>query len=200
MVALIVIELHKRSLSQISLSQSQLSIWAALAAALFILYPFHSEAVNVITCRMDPLVTLFSLFSLWCYIRWRNKSNLGFFILSIISAILAFLTKEMAVALPLTIFIYEVLFKSDLSDEAKATGAKSGRIKALYLAFKHTLPYWLILALYFVLRKFVLGDFIAGYPDSTESTSLIVQGWLRGLSNIFIPIDTSSIGTHSNIF
>jgi hypothetical protein len=197
-LALVVVALNKRAINQIGPTNHQLLAWAICSAVLFIFYPLHSEPVNYISAGMDPLVTLFSLLSLWCYIQWRTKSNLKLFILSIISTVFAFLTKEMAVTVPPIIFIYELLFQRNTTADKHTTELSLRYLKAIYMAFFATLPYWLILVLYFCLRKLVLGDFIAGYPDNVCYPT--IEGWLRGLRDIFIPINTLIIGTHSNIF
>ncbi len=196
MLSLVVIALKKMPTERSSLVDRQFLMWGLFSGALFVLFPLHSGVVNWIAVGTDPIVTLFSLLSIWCYIQWRNKSRLWFFILSISSAILVFLTKEMAAALPPIIFLYELLC---VQGTKKNVGKLNGSmVKALHAAFVSTLPYWLILATYLCFRKAFLGDFIAGYPDGMYSIS--ISGWLNGLRDIFVPINTLVVSTHSYIF
>jgi len=197
-VGLIVISLNESLPNSKRLSNIQIKIWALLSSAFFVLYPLHSEIVNWITSIVDLLVVFFILLSFWCYTQWRIKSNRAYFIVSIMSSVLAFLTKETSVALPLTIFAYELFFCDDISNDAQISTTKINWLKRVKKSLITTLPYWLILSLYFCLRTIVLGDLIAGYPDSVCYPTL--AGWLKGLTIIFIPINTLTIGTHSYIF
>jgi hypothetical protein len=197
MVSLVIALLAKTINGKVSLSEQQILLWSYCSGFLFIIYPLHSEPVNWLSARMDLLVTLFTLLSLWLYIKWRNTAVFHFYALSLISTVLAFLTKEMAVALPLTIFTYELFFHS--TDEKNGCSKINYLIKKFRLAIIKTRSYWVILVLYFCLRKIVLGDFVAGYPGSID-TMFNINGWLKGFRDIFIPLNSFLIGTHSFIF
>jgi len=60
-----------------------------------------------------------------------------------------------------------------------------------------TFPYWLILVLYFCLRKIILDDFIGGYPDNLCHQS--IGGWYHGIVNIFVPINSAVFDNHGLI-
>ena len=99
---------------------------------LFISHPIQTEAVTYIWQRVASLATLFYLFSLIMYIRFRlwmainrsaaadqeNKSKaaphyvtpIAFYLCSMLSAVLAMKTKEIALTLPVVITLYEFLF------------------------------------------------------------------------------------------
>jgi len=198
MLGLVTVALNQESLKQRSSAQLQFSVWALFSAVLFVFYPLHSESVNWITVITNPLIALFSFFSLWSYIKWRNESKQQFLILSILSAIFAFLTKESAATLPATILIYELMFLKGSTKKSGATTSNRTPLQILYGCIIKTFPYWLILGFYFCLRKVVLGEFIAGYPDYMCPQS--VMGWLHGLRDIFVPTNFMLISTHSFIF
>ncbi|MEA1927200.1 MAG: tetratricopeptide repeat protein, partial [Candidatus Auribacterota bacterium] len=100
-----------------------------LAALIFIIHPVQTEAVNGISFREDLLCCLFFIFSLLIYIRSekikkrvlnndqytpvRSKPEIKplWFALSILFFLLALLSKEMAVTLPLVIIAYEVIIR-----------------------------------------------------------------------------------------
>jgi protein O-mannosyl-transferase len=95
---------------------SQLSTqFVSLAAALlFVSHPIQTQAVTYIVQRFTSLATLFYLVSLVMYIKGRLASpqagKLTGYVLSLISAVLAMKTKEIAFTLPLVIALYEFMF------------------------------------------------------------------------------------------
>ncbi len=162
-------------------------IWTTMSASLFILHPLHNESVNSISDQVDLFVTLFFLSSFWCYIQWRKKSKVQFFVVSLGMAILAFLTKEMCVALPPTLFLYEILCL-DLRLPSSANDSAISKFPSrLFTAFSATLPYWLLLGLYFLIRRIILGDIIAGYSDEMCHHNLRI--WIHSLKEVIDPIN-----------
>ncbi len=170
-------------------------IWSFLAAALFALYPLHSESVNWIICQTDLLALLFSLLSFWCYIRWRRTSAHDFFKASIATAALAFLSKETAVILPIIIFGYEFL----LDDLRSVDPSFLAKIKRAVVA---TLPYWLTLIVYTCIRRAALGTFVGGWDNSISfyvNPQSLAHEWFHALRMIFVPISSSMLPTNSPI-
>jgi protein O-mannosyl-transferase len=90
--------------------------WVPLfTALLFVSHPVQTQAVTYIVQRFASLATLFYLVSLVMYIKARgsessNKARYTFFVASLISAILAMRTKEIAFTLPVMVFLYEFMF------------------------------------------------------------------------------------------
>jgi len=103
------------------------------AALVFVVHPIQTEAVTYIVQRAASMATLFYLASLCFYIKarlhimdsrhrlWRgsalgggfrgnDKNNGVYYICSLITAILAMFTKEIAITLPLMILLYEFCF------------------------------------------------------------------------------------------
>ncbi|GBE38312.1 MAG TPA: tetratricopeptide repeat protein [Nitrospirae bacterium] len=89
---------------------------AFFTAVIFACHPIQTQAVTYIWQRSASLAALLYILSLASYIKWRlssdRTSSKGFFfyLVCIISAILAMKTKEIAFMLPLTIALYEFLF------------------------------------------------------------------------------------------
>ena len=91
---------------------------ALFAALLFVSHPMQTQAVTYIVQRLTSLATLFYMLSLVLYIKTRLKteqqsSKTGAFLLyffSVVSALLAMKTKEIAFTLPLVIALYECMF------------------------------------------------------------------------------------------
>ncbi|RPI38378.1 MAG: tetratricopeptide repeat protein [Nitrospiraceae bacterium] len=93
------------------------------AALLFVSHPIQTQAVTYIVQRFTSLATLFYLLSLVMYIKWRLSSvgaglprpySFIYYLLSLISAVLAMKTKEIAFTLPLVISLYEFMFFSGI--------------------------------------------------------------------------------------
>jgi tetratricopeptide (TPR) repeat protein len=90
--------------------------WIPLfTALLFVSHPVQTQAVTYIVQRFASLATLFYLVSLVTYIKARGsdsskKARYAFFAASIISAVLAMRTKEIAFTLPVMVLLYEFMF------------------------------------------------------------------------------------------
>ncbi|MFC1514950.1 tetratricopeptide repeat protein [Candidatus Omnitrophota bacterium] len=85
-----------------------------LTALLFASHPIHTEAVTWIKNRCDPLTLLFFLSSILLFIRYTSQHKTRPRVISYSAAffcfILALLSKEMAIALPLVLVLYTVCF------------------------------------------------------------------------------------------
>lgn len=178
-----------------SSTRTELRLWPVISAGIFALYPSHPEAVSWITGRVDSIVTAFYLASIYCYMISRRTERKSFFVFAIIFALASFASKEMAVTIPVTCFFFE-FFKSD-SQKNELVGLAAtpsskffAYTEKLKKSFSRSWPMWLMLVLYFVLRKFALGTFIGGYDDSLSiNVSLLFEQWKAGLTKFFIPIN-----------
>jgi tetratricopeptide (TPR) repeat protein len=94
---------------------------ALFSALLFVSHPVQTQAVTYIVQRLASLATMFYLMSLVFYVGWRLRTEArssesgvwkkyAFFILSLVSTVLAMKTKEITFTLPLVITLYEFLF------------------------------------------------------------------------------------------
>jgi Tfp pilus assembly protein PilF len=87
---------------------------ALFSAVLFVSHPLQTQAVTYIVQRTTSLATLFYLTSLVAYIRSRfyEREPTGhlLYAVSIVSAVLAMKTKEIAFTLPLAVVLYEFMF------------------------------------------------------------------------------------------
>lgn len=156
---------------------------ALTASAVFALYPLHPEAVSWITGRVDTIVTTFCLLSLWSYLKWRAYDRAYYLALSLVSLVLGLLSKEMAITIPAVIVGFELL---------------SPKIKLSRLV--KTLPFWLVLAGYFAVRRLALGTFVGGYDDSLLFIANIKEfalNWLHAVRMFLIPLNKELLGSHN---
>ncbi len=90
--------------------------WIPLfTALLFVSHPVQTQAVTYIVQRYASLSTLFYLVSLVTYVKARGadsskKARYALYAASIISAVLAMRTKEIAFTLPIIVLLYEFMF------------------------------------------------------------------------------------------
>ncbi len=129
---------------------------AFIASLLFLIHPLQTEAVTYISGRGDPMSVFFMLLSLWLFAKRDNflstpRSDLVYQgrtlygVLSVLSMILAVLSRETAILTPLLIMIFYIAFLS-----------KENFMVAVRKAFIKTLPYWVISAVYWLLRLTIL--------------------------------------------
>jgi tetratricopeptide (TPR) repeat protein len=94
---------------------SQKKVIAFITALMFVSHPLATQSVTYIVQRLTSLAALFYLLSLALYVKARlsnkgNKSKALLFTGSLISAVLAMLTKENAFTLPFAIVLFEFFF------------------------------------------------------------------------------------------
>jgi len=119
--------------------------WLAfLAGFLFIIFPFHSEAVAWIDGRHDLLMTFFYLLSFYTFLRWGKSGKTFILGLSVFSFLLALTAKEMAITLPLVLTAYLIL---------RCQASQHRVLDSL----RRTVWYWLVLGFYFILHAFYVG-------------------------------------------
>jgi hypothetical protein len=127
---------------------------AILAAVFFSLLPNHSEAVIWIAAVADPMASFFYLLAFYLYLIWRQQKKKICFIISLLSFIIALLTKELAITLPVIIFIWEFY---------EAIDKKKFRWQDIILK---PLTYWLLLIGYFIVRFLTIGLTFGYYAET----------------------------------
>jgi len=94
------------------------NLLALFVGLIFVTHPLQTQAITYIIQRATSLATLFYLVALSLYVKSRllqqekNTSYLGklYYCGSIIAAVSAMFTKEMAITLPLVVLLYEFCF------------------------------------------------------------------------------------------
>lgn len=133
---------------------------AILSAVFFSILPNHSEAVIWISAIGDPMGTFFYLLSFYLYILFRRNKNFALLLISLLSFIVALLTKEFTITLPLLIFVWE-LYKA-------VSKWKFKWFKIFYLP----LGYLILIIGYLLIRFKVLGIFIGYYAADHVSLNI----------------------------
>lgn len=95
------------------------SLIALFSALLFVAHPLQTQAVTYIVQRFTSLAAAFYLMSVVMYIKGRlsgRKTRVtAYYVLSLLFAVLAMKTKEIAFTLPVIILMYEfIFFRTDL--------------------------------------------------------------------------------------
>ncbi len=144
---------------------------AFLAALLFLIHPLQTEAVTYISGRGDPMSVFFMLLALWFFIRSQVRPGaMAYYLLALASFALAILSRETAVLLPVLLVIFYVSFldtKPDNDNQANFS---------FFRKFKHALiktwPYWVLTAVYAMLRLTILNfqNTLNFYSESNEYT------------------------------
>jgi len=184
----------RKLVEQCQKSEKVSNLCPLLASLTFALYPLHPEPVSWITGRVDTIVAAFYLLSLWCYMRWRETHRPNDLILSLSSMVLALCSKEMAITLPALFLSYELFVAQE--------NLRGNWLRRAWLLAKPTAPFWLTLAVYFVVRRLSLGTFVGGYDDSLffiANPKQFIFGWLHGLHTLFVPVNRELM-SRGNVF
>jgi tetratricopeptide (TPR) repeat protein len=147
------------------------NLLAALCSILFVVHPIHTEAVAYISGRSDPLALLFLLLCFIFYIKYYHTERISFYILMLLTYILALLSRETSLILPLLLLLYHYYFKKKVKSNAF--------LSILGIVF-----------VYILLRITVFRDLLAGY-----NTTLLqrIPGFFVAITNylriLFLPVD-----------
>lgn len=155
-------------------------IWAAL---LFAVYPLHAESVAWIIGRVDLLCTLFYLGSVFLFLRFQSTSHKHLLAGSLASFALALASKEMAVTLPVVIFLASLLLPADDCKQPK---------QLLRNALLHTAFFLAVLATFTLIRYFALATTIGGYGELSRDTIVgAIRNFLdrASLVKIIVPLN-----------
>lgn len=162
---------------------------AFFAAAIFAVYPLHSESVSWVVGRSDSLCSLFCLLSMIFLVKSISIEQKACTVYGVIFFALALLTKEMAITLPLLLSCIACLFFDQ----------QNRSISEQFIAgVKQTLPWWITLLVYFVLRFIFLGTVLGGYTGEYGAADIsdIVHRWLDTdiLARLFCPLSSALSG------
>ena len=126
-------------------------------AAVFLLHPIQSQAVNYLSSRSEIQVSLFYLLCLICWIHYRTvaKKNL-WRTLSLLAFAGGLLTKSIAITIPFVITLWE-WWLCPMVEKSK------DRVKIVA-------PFYILLFLFFALRILVVGALL--FPGGEQHTPL----------------------------
>jgi len=86
------------------------SLMACITAAFYVAHPVHTEAVTYISGRADSLALLFMLICFIFYIKSSMSKSPSVYFLMILSYVLALLSRENSLILPVLLLIYHTSF------------------------------------------------------------------------------------------
>lgn len=153
-----------------------------LAALLFATHPWHAEAVSWISGRVASYCTLLYVASFLAFLSFRESKRKLVYVLSLVLAFASMLSKEFGVTIPAVLMLFLVC------DGISVSTAR----KTIIDAVKLTLPFWLLVPLYCVMRYLALGTLIGGYAGLSEKL-LASTFWFRmtnwgAYEKIFLPV------------
>ncbi|MBU1711251.1 MAG: tetratricopeptide repeat protein [Proteobacteria bacterium] len=145
-----------------------------IAVALWLIHPLQTQSATYIVQRMNSLGALFFITSLLFYIHARlapqNRRRIILLSLSLISALLAFGSKENTAMLPVFIFLYEWFFFQDA--DKKFLVSRQGVLAVIALLIFYALAFYMTLGIHPV------DAVLAGYGrrDFTLPERMMTQG------------------------
>ncbi|MFQ5455959.1 MAG: tetratricopeptide repeat protein [Nitrospirota bacterium] len=140
-----------------------------LSGILFALMPINTDAVNYITARSSLLSTSFYLLSFLFFIYFRVYGRITHYFLFLISFAAALLSKEIAITLPVILFVYDCYF------------VKKEYRKGLKSAMVH-LPFLITGIIYLIIRKIMTGTAIGeGTLTGTRDINLFYSSSLTAV-------------------
>ena len=101
---------------------------ALLSTTLWAINPLQTQAITFIVQRMASMAGMFYIISMYLYLKGRtatqNQVKIILFLLCGISAVLAFGSKENAIMLPVSLFLYDFLLIQGISRETTKKNLK----------------------------------------------------------------------------
>ncbi len=180
------------------------NFYIALTAALvFAVHPFNSEVVNYITARSSVMCTFFYLLSFYFWIGFRSEKlevrsekiidgsqkksyflllTSNFYLFSLLSFLLAILTKEIAITLPVVLFLYDFYFHRQQDGKNRHPAPSSSR----YLPH---LPYIILIIVPYLLYRISVYGSITGGGTRDYLANFLTQPkvLLKYIQLMFVP-------------
>lgn len=163
---------------------------AFFSAALFAVNPLHCESVSWVVGRVDTTCCLFSLASVYCFLRSREHQSGRWLAACIATYLSGLLFKEMAIGVP--ILVTAIALFLPRTHESRFS---------LTTFLRETWPIWAATAIYFVVRFVVLGTLTGGYTgaigDGQGATAF--RRWLdiETYGRLLFPLAASLFPQHS---
>jgi tetratricopeptide (TPR) repeat protein len=136
-------------------------ILSLLTSLLFVIHPVHTEAVSYISGRADSLAVVFLLLCFIFYIKELQHHKKSFYILMLVSYVLALLSRENSLILPVLLLLYHAHFRKSIE-------------------MKKLLPILILAVIYIVLRLTVFRTILSN--DEAFTTM-----WVR-ISALFVAV------------
>lgn len=151
--------------------------WRSLVVALlFAIHPGKVESIAWVAERKDVLCALFWMLTVFCYGRWRLRGQLHWYVLSLVAAMLAMLSKPMAVTLPAVLLVMDIWPYGVLGQRAR----REDWLRLL----REKIPFLLLaLAIMFVA---IVRPFHAPGPDFGPAPYTLVERLSLGLTGYVI--------------
>jgi len=161
-------------------------ITAFISCLLFSIHPIFSEAVNAVSYREDLLSASFLLVAFILFIKYNESTNRRYFIiwyaLSLLTYLLAMLSKETAVVLPFLILSYDLIFQKN---HIVNLHNRTRRLAANYTGYVVIGGFYLFLRFYLFRNP---GESV-GYPGNSVFVNFILMTKVLGyyVKLLFIP-------------
>ncbi len=91
-------------------------LWAVITTLIFAVHPVHVESVTWLYARKEPLVGIFTLLTVWGFLRGR-EGHWAYYILSAVCLVLATLAKPVALAIPGVLIVLDFALQRQAPDE-----------------------------------------------------------------------------------
>jgi hypothetical protein len=158
------------------------ALFALFSAAFFTVNPLHCETISWMVGRGDPVSAFFYLSSLLFFAYSLSKPHILTKSVSILLFAIALSIKEMPVALPvLTTILPFFWWLNEVSFRRRVANA-----------LRYSLPFWVTVAVYFVIRYLCLGTLGGGYVGGVgaQQISAMLRHWadLDTVQRIFVPV------------
>jgi hypothetical protein len=140
---------------------------AFVAALLFTVHPIHELSVLWIPGRGDLLCGLFYVLSVILWIRWRSHPRPAFVFSSLLAFLIALFSKEMAVSLPVLLFVLE--FRFQWEERSHKVG------QMLRDSVRRSWPYFIMLLIYGLGRYILLNNDILYSAQTVYSSVTLLQ-------------------------
>ncbi|MGC8859547.1 MAG: tetratricopeptide repeat protein [Ignavibacteria bacterium] len=110
-------------------------VGAFLGAIIFAVHPIHTEAVSWISGRTDLFATMLFFASFLYYIKYDRRNDIKLLIYSLVFYVLALLSKEMIVTMPVFIFLYDFIISKRRFSDIKSVILKYGLFVGITIVF-----------------------------------------------------------------